>query len=82
MKPAIETIFETFGGIRPFARAIGRTASTVQYWREAQFLPRSERERVTGALIERGMAKRKAERTVERAIAGVSATPVREALSA
>jgi hypothetical protein len=73
MRPAIDVIMAAFGGLRPFARAIGKTASTVQYWKDEGFLPRDQREPVLAALIDRGTPKRRAERLVEKAIAGTRA---------
>lgn len=82
MKPAIEVIIDTFGGLRPFARAIGKTASTVQYWKEASFLPRTERDAVIAALTKVGMNGKRAERTVDRAILGASSAANGEAAHA
>ena len=42
-------IIDKFGGIRPMARAIGRTHSTVQGWKESGFIPARHQEAVMAA---------------------------------
>ena len=68
MTPAIDQILAAFGGLRSFARALGRTPSTVQYWRERSFPPSGAGDPVDRALVGVGFTRRKAERLVDRAI--------------
>ena len=46
---AISKLVEAFGGVRPFARAVGKSPSTVQYWIEKGGLPKSAGELVLKA---------------------------------
>ena len=71
MDRAISRIVAAFGGVRPFAKAIERPASTVQYWPAQGFLPRTVRQEVLDALVDRGVERAEAERLVEKAIAGL-----------
>lgn len=67
---AIDAIASTFGGTRAFARAVGRTASSVQYWVSRGYLPRTEIPKVVAALEEAGLSARTAQRFAEKAVVG------------
>lgn len=51
----ITKIIDAFGGVRPFARAIGKSPSTVQYWIERGGLPGNARDLVVKAADDLGV---------------------------
>lgn len=51
----VNKIIDAFGGVRPFARAIGKSPSTVQYWIERGGLPGNVRDAVLTAADELGV---------------------------
>lgn len=51
----LQKIVDAFGGVRPFARAIDKSPSTVQYWIERGGLPASASEAVLTAADELGV---------------------------
>lgn len=51
----INKIIDAFGGVRPFARAIGKSPSTVQYWIERGGMPGNVRDTVLAAADELGV---------------------------
>lgn len=55
MTTAISKIIDAFGGVRPFARAIGKSPSTVQYWIERGGIPASARDTVVQASEDLGV---------------------------
>lgn len=70
MNLAISLIIDEFGGLRPFARALGKdAASTVQYWNDSGYLPRKAGDEVYRALREK-VGTREARRLVDAAILG------------
>lgn len=52
---SIDRIIDAFGGVRPFARAIGKSPSTVQYWIERGGLPGNVCEAVLSAADDQGV---------------------------
>lgn len=52
---SIDRIVDAFGGVRPFARAIGKSPSTVQYWIERGGLPGSVCKQVLQAADDQGV---------------------------
>ena len=52
---AIQKIIDAFGGIRPFARAVSKTPSTVQYWVERGGVPSKAIPAVLKAVEEAGL---------------------------
>ena len=52
---SINRIVDAFGGVRPFARAIGKSPSTVQYWIERGGLPGSVCKQVLQAADDQGV---------------------------
>lgn len=71
MSNAIDIIIEAFGGTRPMARAVGKRASSVQYWKDKGFLPRGQRDTVINALSAEGLLPKTRATIVEKAIAGL-----------
>lgn len=71
---AMDAILNEFGGVRPLARALGRseTPSTVQYWKAQNRLPRTACAEVMGALVQRGISARRARKLVADAVLGAS----------
>jgi hypothetical protein len=55
MTTAISKIIDAFGGVRPFARAIGKSPSTVQYWIERGGIPGNARDTVMQASEDLGV---------------------------
>ena len=52
---SIHQIIDAFGGLRPFARAVNKSPSTVQYWIEKGGLPASVKDLVFGLSEEQGL---------------------------
>ncbi len=52
---SIQNIIEAFGGLRPFARAVNKSPSTVQYWIERGSIPASARAFVFQLSEDRGL---------------------------
>jgi len=53
MANAAQIIIELFGGVSAFSRAVNRTPSTVQYWKEKGCIPSKNRDEVVAALRKR-----------------------------
>ena len=68
---SMEKISEAFGGLRPFARALNKSPSTVQYWLDRGYLPRSAVVDVERAISEHGVTIE--DGLVERAVSGAGA---------
>lgn len=51
MSNATHTIISLFGGVSALAKAVGRTPSTVDYWRQTGRIPEKNRAEVTKALL-------------------------------
>jgi len=51
MTNATHTIIGLFGGVSALARAVGRTPSTVDYWRQTGRIPEKNRDEVAKALL-------------------------------
>lgn len=73
MAKAISKIVDLLGGIRPMARTLKRSHSTVQYWHGSGALPRGERDALIRALVAEGQTEAEATELVDRSIAGLSA---------
>lgn len=68
MSNATHTIIGLFGGVSALAKAVGRTPSTVDYWRQTGRIPEKNRDEVAKAL--RVSFPSAVDEVVARAIAG------------
>lgn len=68
MSNATHTIIGLFGGVSALAKAVGRTPSTVDYWRQAGRIPEKNRDEVRKALLVSFPSS--VDAVVEKAVAG------------